>query len=123
MGKRTVVTALVLGFLGGCATTPAPVADPDVAGLLEVAPPPVPDEEDELRAYAPEVYLSGLAGHGVSGDLDLSASCGCAETSGSGPSGSTGPGSGPGVEYQKRATLHVIIHLPPVGPAGDGRGR
>ncbi len=108
--------ALTVGA-GGCATSRAPLA-PAVSAVVLTAGPVAAIEDDELRAYAPEQYLAGLAGHGLGGDLDLSASCGCAETSSSGPTGSGGPAGGPGVEHKQTARLRVIVNLPtpPVQP-------
>lgn len=93
-------------LLGGCATS----RNAAVVGNLPVL---VPDEEDELRAYSPEVYLTQVAGHGVGGGMDLSAACGCAETGGSSPSSPSGPSVSPGVEHKGKLPLHVTVTIPP----------
>jgi uncharacterized protein YceK len=113
--KRTVilVSLVVVAGVGGCATSRASLV-PEVGAVVQVAGPLSATEDDELRAYAPEMYLAGLAGHGLGGDLDLSASCGCAETSSSGPTGASGPSGGPGVEHKQTARLRVIVNLPTV---------
>ncbi len=102
---------VVAGFSVGCATGGTTVRS-QVAVMISAAGPVEATEEDELAAYAPEQFLAGQAGHGLAGDLDLSASCGCAETSGSGPTGSGGPAGGPGVEHKQTARLRVIVKLP-----------
>ncbi len=106
---------VVSGLHAGCATGTFEVRS-QVAAVIEAAGPVVATEEDELAAYAPEEYLAGQAGHGLAGDLDLSASCGCAETSGSGPAGSSGPAGGPGVEHKQSARLRVIVKMPQLSP-------
>jgi len=73
----------------------------------------VPDEEDELRAYSPEIYLTQVAGHGVGGGMDLSAACGCAETGSASPSSPSGPSVIPGVEHTGKMKLHVTVTVPP----------
>lgn len=102
---------LFVGSWGGCATQGIAVR-PQVAAVIAVAGPVEATEEDELRAYAPEQYLAGQAGHGLAGDLDLSASCGCAETSGSGPGSGSGPSGGPGVEHKQAARVRIIVQMP-----------
>jgi hypothetical protein len=96
-----------------CATVSA---GPDLKAVdgLGWSGPIEPVEDDRLRAYAPEEYLAGLAGHGVGGDLDLSAACGCAESGSSGPGSGGGPSSGPGVEHKQTSRLRVIIVVPEV---------
>jgi hypothetical protein len=106
---------LVVGLFVGCATRALEVRS-SVAAVIEAAGPVEATEEDELAAYAPEQYLAGQAGHGLGGDLDLSASCGCAETSGNGPAGSSGPAGGPGVEHKQTAHLRVIVKMPQLSP-------
>ncbi len=102
-----IVGVILLLVCGGCATS----SNPGSAGGLPVI---VPDEEDELRAYSPEIYLTQLAGHGVGGGMDLSAACGCAETGSSSPSSPSGPSVTPGVEHKGKIPLTVTIIVPPV---------
>lgn len=105
------VMAVCLLFAGlcGCAHERGAL-DRELSSVVAGIGPVEVEEEDELRAYSPELYLTGLAGRGVGDDLDLSASCGCAESGSSGPMTSSGPGSGPGIEH-KLSKLRVIIHL------------
>jgi hypothetical protein len=98
---------LLLLLVGGCASG----ATLERAGGFPIIQ---PDEEDELRAYSPEVYLTQLAGHGVGGGMDLSAACGCAETGSSSPSSPSGPSVTPGVEHKGKIPLHITVTLPPM---------
>jgi len=106
-----ILFVLMSCLVTACAATNVLHADAELALVLAEVSPEVPDEQDRLRAYSPELYLTGQAGHGVGDDLDLSASCGCAETSSSGSTSSGGPGSGPGVEYKPKGTLRVHVRL------------
>ena len=107
IGLWVVLTAVIVG----CATQSLDLG-PHLAAAIAAAGTVEATADDELAAYAPEQFLAGQAGHGLGGDLDLSASCGCAETSGGGPSTSGGPGGGPGVEHKQPARLRVIVLMP-----------
>ena len=105
------VGVLCVALLAGCATQSQELR-PHLAAAIAAAGSVEATADDDLAAFAPEQFLAGQAGHGLGGDLDLSASCGCAETSGGGPSGSGGPGGGPGVEHKQPARLRVIVLMP-----------
>jgi len=85
--------------------------DSEIRAVMVTVGPISPDTEDELNAYAPTRYLTELAGRGVEGDVDLSASCGCAESTGSGPGVSSGPGVTPTIDHKKKAILRAKILL------------
>lgn len=113
--KMTIWVWVAIVLVAGCATAKVTLK-PHLSAVAELTGPVEATEDDELRAYDPAKFLAGLAGHGLGGDLDLSASCGCAETSSSGPSGGSGPGGGPGVEHKQTARLRVIVTLPDAAP-------
>jgi len=112
---RVFLLLLVCLLAASCGAHMRPGPTSEIHLVAERTGPLQPSAEDEMKAWAPERYLTQTAGHGVAGDLDLSAACGCADTSSSSGSGQSGPSVSPGVEHARPAVLKVNIVLPEGG--------
>lgn len=99
--------------LGGCASSGAPVSQPDIARVLKSRPGLVPTKDDVLLAYSPARYYGNVAGHGVSQDLDVSAACGCADIGSSSSSPGGSQSVTPDIDHKKKTILKVQITLKP----------
>jgi hypothetical protein len=100
-------------LLASCQTSEVVLqADPEVEFVLAHLKEKQVSADDRLQAFSPEKYLSRVAGHGVEGGPDPSATCGCADTGGSGPGVGPGPGTTPIVDHALKAHLKITVHVP-----------